>query len=359
MHLAFYLSVLIGPVIGEAWGTIIGNSTQLIFHHYIGWVKVNELADPLTFLTIFISFYLLEKHHFNFKESIAEAGNNLSILKTINWIACALTFAAVSIEVTLEFDLAGALILYLAWGIIAVIVLFSILEILKQNKQYLQASVQKAEIKQIQEYSARLEEANMNLRKARHDYKNSLLSLNGYLLDNDVLAAQKYLNKLVGENNRLQNANETMTLELANLKVKELKYLLIDKLQQAQNQGIHVKAEINKEIDHFPENIVTLIRCTGILLDNAIEACQNQTGPYINVLLTKYTNNSYSFVIQNSITKEIDIDEVLKPKVTSKKNHQGLGLANLNEIVNNDSNLSLEIGQNEKEITFELVIQKE
>ena len=45
--------------------------------------------------------------------------------------------------------------------------------------------------------------------------------------------------------------------------------------------------------------------------------------------------------------------------VTSKQNHEGLGLNNVNEIVNNDPYLSLEIEQNAEEISFELIIQEE
>ena len=97
-----------------------------------------------------------------------------------------------------------------------------------------------------------MEEANISLRKARHDYKNSLLALNGYLLTADVAGASKYLEELVADSNRLQEAANSMTLELANLQIKELKYLIIDKLQQAQDQGIKTKVEINKPIATLP-----------------------------------------------------------------------------------------------------------
>jgi two-component system sensor histidine kinase AgrC len=173
-----------------------------------------------------------------------------------------------------------------------------------------------------------------------------------------VVGAEKYLAELVNDNNRLQEATKSMTLELSNLRIKELKYLIIDKLQQAQDKGIHTKVEINKLIDAFPTNIVSIIRCIGIFLDNAIEACQYQKDAEIHVLITKYSGSNYSLIVQNTITNIVNISEILKPTITNKRNHEGLGLDNVNEIVNNDPYLSLEIEQNLKEISFELIIQK-
>jgi two-component system sensor histidine kinase AgrC len=242
--------------------------------------------------------------------------------------------------------------------LIIVILFFNLYRTIQENQKIIATRIQNAEIEQIQEYSSRLENANITLRKARHDYKNNLLSLNGYLLTNDVVGAEKYLAELVNDNNRLQEATKSMTLELSNLRIKELKYLIIDKLQQAQDKGIHTKVEINKLIDAFPTNIVSIIRCIGIFLDNAIEACQYQKDAEIHVLITKYSGSNYSLIVQNTITNIVNISEILKPTITNKRNHEGLGLDNVNEIVNNDPYLSLEIEQNLKEISFELIIQK-
>ncbi|WP_332370143.1 GHKL domain-containing protein [Lactobacillus delbrueckii] len=92
--------------------------------------------------------------------------------------------------------------------------------------------------------------------------------------------------------------------------------------------------------------------------DNAIEACQSQADGQISVLLTKYSGNNYSLIVQNTISQPVNLAQVLKPRVTSKQNHDGLGLDNVNEIVNSDPYLSLEIEQSVSEISFELVIQK-
>ena len=238
------------------------------------------------------------------------------------------------------------------------VLFFNLYQAIQKNQEIMATRIQKAEIQQIQEYSSRLEEANISLRKARHDYKNSLLALNGYLLTADVAGASKYLEELVADSNRLQEAANSMTLELANLQIKELKYLIIDKLQQAQDQGIKTKVEINKPIATLPVNIVSIIRCVGIFLDNAIEACQSQADGQISVLLTKYSGNNYSLIVQNTISQPVNLAQVLKPRVTSKQNHDGLGLDNVNEIVNSDPYLSLEIEQSVSEISFELVIQK-
>ena len=100
-----------------------------------------------------------------------------------------------------------------------------------------------------------------------------------------------------------------------------------------------------------------MIKATGILLDNAIEACESQKDSWLNFLLTKYGKNVYSLVVQNSINTKLDVQQILKAGFSSKDNHAGLGLANLNEMIDNDPNLSLEIKQTDSQISFELLIQ--
>lgn len=355
-----YLSFIFVPIIGELSGGIIQLISFAISHNTLDHLTLNIVCFIPEILICGFIYYWKKRYIYQLKELAEELNDNLNFFHLLLWIIWTFTIATYTIWSILELTpikpLATLALMTVAL-IIAIILIFSIYHTIHQNQIILKMNVQNAEIKQIQEYSSRLENANMKLRKARHDYKNSLLSLNGYLIENDLRGASDYLNKLVKENNRLQIANQTMTLELANLKVKEVKYLLIDKLQQAQDLGISVKVEVNKEISSFPCNIVSLIRCIGIFLDNAIEECRNHDKAEINVLLTKYTNNNYSFIIQNSIFHSINIMQILKPKVTSKKAHQGLGLANVNEIVNSAPNFSLEIEQNERIISFELTIQ--
>ncbi|MDD6421214.1 MAG: GHKL domain-containing protein [Lactobacillus delbrueckii] len=357
----YYLVLILYPILGELFGWIVQLLFYFFTHQLLDHLAIN-LVCFIPEVLICLLFYFLKKHFaLNLKKIAADVAANLQFLSLLVWIVWSFLLVTYAIWVMLEvFNIAPLVELGLMTIVLLLIMIlfFNLYQAIRENQEIMATRIQKAEIQQIQEYSSRLEEANISLRKARHDYKNSLLALNGYLLTADVAGAREYLGALVDDNNRLQEAANSMTLELANLQIKELKYLIIDKLQQAQDQGVQTKVEINKRIDSLPANIVNIIRCVGIFLDNALEACQSQKNAKINVLLTKYSGNNYSLIVQNTISQPVNLTEVLKPRVTSKQNHDGLGLDNVNEIVNSDPDLSLEIEQSASEISFELVIQK-
>lgn len=357
----YYLVLILYPILGELFGWIVQLLFYFFTHQLLDHLAIN-LVCFIPEVLICLLFYFLKKHFaLNLKKIAADVATNSQFLNLLVWIVWSFLLVTYAIWVMLEvFNIAPLVELGLMTIVLLLIMIlfFNLYQAIRENQEIMATRIQKAEIQQIQEYSSRLEEANISLRKARHDYKNSLLALNGYLLTADVAGAREYLGALVDDNNRLQEAANSMTLELANLQIKELKYLIIDKLQQAQDQGVQTKVEINKRIDSLPANIVNIIRCVGIFLDNALEACQSQTKARINVLITKYSGNNYSLIVQNTISQPVNLTEVLKPRVTSKQNHDGLGLNNVNEIVNSTPGLSLEIEQNTSEISFELVIQK-
>lgn len=357
----YYLVLILYPILGELFGWIVQLLFYFFTHQLLDHLAIN-LVCFIPEVLICLLFYFLKKHFaLNLKKIAADVAANLQFLNLLVWIVWSFLLVTYAIWVMLEvFNIAPLVELGLMTIVLLLIMIlfFNLYQAIRENQEIMATRIQKAEIQQIQEYSSRLEEANISLRKARHDYKNSLLALNGYLLTADVAGAREYLGALVDDNNRLQEAANSMTLELANLQIKELKYLIIDKLQQAQDQGVQTKVEINKRIDSLPANIVNIIRCVGIFLDNALEACQSQTKARINVLITKYSGNNYSLIVQNTISQPVNLTEVLKPRVTSKQNHDGLGLNNVNEIVNSTPDLSLEIEQSASEISFELVIQK-
>lgn len=357
----YYLVLILYPILGELFGWIVQLLFYFFTHQLLDHLAIN-LVCFIPEVLICLLFYFLKKHFaLNLKKIAADVAANSQFLNLLVWIVWSFLLVTYAIWVMLEvFNIAPLVELGLMTIVLLLIMIlfFNLYQAIRENQEIMATRIQKAEIQQIQEYSSRLEEANISLRKARHDYKNSLLALNGYLLTADVAGAREYLGALVDDNNRLQEAANSMTLELANLQIKELKYLIIDKLQQAQDQGVQTKVEINKRIDSLPANIVNIIRCVGIFLDNAIEACQSQKNAKINVLLTKYSGNNYSLIVQNTISQPVNLTEVLKPRVTSKQNHDGLGLNNVNEIVNSTPDLSLEIEQSASEISFELVIQK-
>lgn len=361
MTLNLYVNLAVAPVIEEIMSVLIQTISYKIFHVSLGTLATDLILFVPDILILYLLHRFFDKNHYQVSNVIDNISNNDSLLRFLNWIVWSLVLITYSLWTVMTYFTAKAEMFFslmLLIVVITLVVIVNLYEVILQNERFNQASVNQAQFEQIQKYTIRLEDSNMSLRRARHDYKNTLLSLNGYFLDNDLDGAKKYLSKLVDENNKQQEINQTLTLELANLKVKELKYLFVVKLQKAQEEGTNVKVEINKEITEFPVNIVPLIRCSGIFLDNALEATRGQKNPQIQVLLTKYSNDYYSLIFKNSIEQEVNVREIFLPGKTNKKKHQGLGLANVRQIIDDNPNLSLEVDQEDGMISFEIDMQR-
>lgn len=288
-----------------------------------------------------------------------ELSKNLQFFRTVCWILWGLMIIDYSlILASMKIEGKAFIIFVFVYLFTFVLLIINFMLMIIQNHQLTETKVRNAETKQIFAYTDQLEAANLSLRKNRHDYRNSLLALDGYLHDADIVGAKSYLRELIDYHNDLHSATHALITSLANLKVKPLKYLILPKLIQAQHRGVKVTVEINKELTEIPGNLVDLTRCLGILLDNALQACISQPSPQLNLIVNRYGNGACSITVQNTINQQLNLKQIFVPGITNKANHAGLGLANLQEIVDHNSDFSLSIRQDSQTIAFELLLQK-
>ncbi len=124
-----------------------------------------------------------------------------------------------------------------------------------------------------------------------------------------------------------------------------------------QEFGIKYTMEVMDDIDNLPGDIVSIVRIIGILVDNAIEASQNQDNPQINLALIKYNSKAYSFSIVNKINKKVELNKIIERGYTTKENHTGLGLDNVLQLVEKSENFTLEINQSNNTIEFDFMME--
>ncbi len=215
----YYLVLILYPILGELFGWLVQLLSYFLAHRLLDHLAIN-LVCFIPEVLICLLVYFLKKHFaLNLEKIAADVKSNHQFLNLLVWIVWSFLLVTYAIWTMLEkFNIAPLVELGLMTIVLLMITIlfFNLYQAIQENQEIMDTRIQKAEIQQIQEYSTRLEEANIALRKARHDYKNSLLALNGYLLTDDVSGAREYLGALVDDNNRLQEAANSMTLELAN-----------------------------------------------------------------------------------------------------------------------------------------------
>jgi two-component system sensor histidine kinase AgrC len=203
----------------------------------------------------------------------------------------------------------------------------------------------------LREYMKQIEGLYQNMRSFKHDYANIMVSMAGYMELDDMEGLKEYYNKQVFPMSTKLNKEKDTIARLHNLDIIELKSLISVKLNYAQELNIEVNLEIIEKIDTVNMKVVDLARIIGILLDNAIEACQKCTHPHIDFSVIKF-EKGVTIIVRNTYKKqEIDYNKLGNIGISSKGERRGTGLFNIRCIVNEYDNVIMDTEYEEKYFT--------
>lgn len=193
---------------------------------------------------------------------------------------------------------------------------------------------------QLQEYADYLEKSEDDLRAFRHDYKNILNSLKVSAQEGNVQDVVQKLNKYTETN--LNSEALLKYKDVNHIHVRSIKSIFITKMAEMYNLNIPYNFECRNDIRELPEELdeFDLVRIIGITLDNAIEesksliAKENEaSAAAIQIMVYSNGTDDFEYEIRNKvIDREISTQEIQKRGFTTKKNHKGLGLANIKEL---------------------------
>ena len=132
---------------------------------------------------------------------------------------------------------------------------------------------------------------------------------------------------------KIQSANQMMNIEII-----ELKSLLMTKISQMHALNIPCHVEVLYPVRSCHMKLQDLLRCVGILTDNAIEAVKETRGD-IDIILTAQ-NHQVVFLISNPVSGDIDMNRISQKGYSTKGKGRGLGLYSYEEITQQYQNVS-------------------
>jgi two-component system sensor histidine kinase AgrC len=230
-------------------------------------------------------------------------------------------------------------IILLSYGLISIITCIFAISSLKKSYE---AERNRENLKYLISYSEKMEKNYIKLRRFRHDYKNILLSLEGFIGNDDMKGLKNYFFNNIKQSKSYIEQNEFRTSSLANLKNYEVKGLLVNKLVEAQNKNIITTVEMAKEIRHFSVDTLKIVRILGVLLDNAIEAAENSNNAFIRIGFIN-DKSVLHIIVLNSCTQEVNrMKKIKKSGFSTKGGNRGYGLSSIEEMVSNERSLTLE-----------------
>ena len=182
-----------------------------------------------------------------------------------------------------------------------------------------------------------------DIRTFRHDFGNIVQAIGGYANNNDVDGLKQYYKQLQ------LDFEDVKSLEMLNPTIIDnpaIYSLLTAKYNKAINLGISMTVHVSLKLEKLNIKIYEFTRVLGILLDNAIEACENCDEKIINLEIRRDEKSPRQLLlIQNTyFDKNVNLERINEKGYTSKKDDgmpHGLGLWEVNKILNRSKNLNL------------------
>lgn len=181
------------------------------------------------------------------------------------------------------------------YGVISTIIYCVLLFI---KKKEFETREQQKEMRHLIEYSEQIENNYLALRKFKHDYKNILFSIEDYIQTKDIEGLQKYFYQSIKATETIFEENNLPIASISNLKIREIKSIILSKLYVASQKGIEVNVMIPTPITDIAISTVTLVRMLGIILDNAIEESAFLEKGKIELTIMEEDKNCF-FVLMN------------------------------------------------------------
>ena len=222
---------------------------------------------------------------------------------------------------------------YIIAMVVVVSQLFFSLFVYSINKKIRQDKLSLQQINDLKIYTQQLESSQRGLRKFKHDYQNMLLSLK---LSAKKSHDKELIDKLAEYSSKtLEDKVLWQFNDVDNVKDELLKSLFISKLNRIFQNNIQYSFECRDVIDSLSNeyNAFDIIRILGITYDNAIEESL-ELGDEARIDTMVYRENGeLEIEIKNRCRNtDLTIQDMKKSGFTTKKNHDGLGLANIEEL---------------------------
>ena len=278
------------------------------------------------FKKVFFALVLL--HSVSFISDIVSTTHHLnsfgSILSTIVFICLLLIFFAMnSYKVQVEKEIA-----------------------LKQKK---------FEQKYLQTYTDEIVGLYNEIRGFRHDYAGMLVSMQVAIDSEDLQEIDRVYNEVLVKANQKLRSEKYTYFDLNNIEDSALRSLIAQSIVYARNNDVEFTLEVKDVITRLSIDLLDLVRIMSILLNNAVEGAADSYLKQMEVAVIKMDFETV-IVIQNSCKITMTPSENLFALgFSTKGRNRGLGLNNVNEILDKYDNIILETEMEDN--TFRQIIR--
>lgn len=176
-----------------------------------------------------------------------------------------------------------------------------------------------------------------NIKGFKHDYKNTLRTLKGYVEDGENDQAMLFLKSMLDFDD---NEKLLQYYDVKHIKDSGIKALIISKVSEMINKKLNFRLHINGTIESFNMKIEDLSRVIGVIIDNGIEASLESEDKLLVITMLE-SNSSTDIAISNSFSGEIEMGSIFNKGFSTKGESRGLGLYGVKKIIDSYDNVTL------------------
>lgn len=310
--------------------------------------KLSYLALMYTIVAVIILFLKNKYHKIILTEDLDKKTKTMIIFNFIFGIIILMIQTFSFYYYTNEFPI---ILSFLTFISILGYLLFSIYSLTK----IINLSLTTKKLETSEEYNNTLRILHDNVRGFKHDFDNIVTTIGGYIRTNDMEGLKQYYLQLEDDCQRVNN------LYILNPEVVNndgIYNLIMKKYHEAEEKDIKVNISFLLDLSTLNMKIYEFARILGILLDNAIEASSECEEKVINLTFRNDSKNSRQLIIVENTynNKDVDTQKIFEKGVSGKENHTGLGLWEVNKLLNKNKNITLFTTKNEKYFTQQLEI---
>lgn len=179
--------------------------------------------------------------------------------------------------------------------------------------------------KLLESYVENLENMLEETRAFRHDYKNILSTMSGYIRENEMEGLREFFYQKIYLPEGKTETQSIAWVSLKNIKPMEIKGFLYEKLLLAFAKNIEVRVDIAENLTVAYKDMEGLVRILGVFFDNAIEETETIKNGQIGIIVGE-TSKGIGFRIENNFKNRPDISMMTQKGRSTKGEGRGNGL---------------------------------
>lgn len=347
-----YLIFIIGDITsGIIFSDLLKYKITILRNNSILWILSNSVAVIISMLLA--SLKIIKNTFFTDKNNKKQNALILAhAVITLIFLNLNLFFYfSLSKNLLKKFTIINMLVLII-YLLITIIVFYMNKNLIIEKMKYEQKN---NEYEQLKFYTQLIEQLLDDFRKFKHDFSNVMISLGGYLDNNDIDGFRNYYNEIIKEYDKLNKLKDTHNLKY--IKNPALKSLLAAKFYHAIQLGVNFKINIFQNIKHINIKTIDLCKIVGILVDNAIEEALKTEEKIVLIGLIE-DESEITLVVSNTYKDKPKINKIFEKGYSTKGENRGIGLKILREIIDSYDNILLNTLVDDNFFIQEIIINK-